>query len=67
MNRRHFLTQCALGSAGLTAFIQGCQPAAQTSTAPVSDTGTSELLPMAQPAIDLSAPSVFETATFALG
>jgi hypothetical protein len=67
MNRRNFLTQCALGSAGLAAFIQGCQPAAQTGTAPVSDPGASERLPGARPAIDLAAPSVFESATFALG
>lgn len=67
MNRRTFLTRCALESAGLAAFIQGCQPAAQTGTAPVSDTGTSELLPGARPAIDLAAPTVFESATFALG
>jgi hypothetical protein len=67
MNRRSFLTQCALGSAGLAAFLPGCQPATQTGGASVSDTEASVVAPSVRPAIDLAAPSTFETATFALG
>ncbi|MEJ2640460.1 MAG: twin-arginine translocation signal domain-containing protein [Desulfosarcinaceae bacterium] len=67
MNRRSFLTRCALGSAGLAAFFPGCQSTAQTERAPVAGAGASERPSGARPAIDLAAPSVFESATFALG
>jgi hypothetical protein len=67
MNRRSFLTHCALGSAGLAAFIQGCQPRVDNGTGLDLEPDASKTLPGERPAIDLDAPSVFETATFALG
>ena len=75
MNRRRFMTQCALGSVGLAAFVQGCQPPTQTGSAiaadadpdgHVSDTKMAAA-PAAPPAIDQTPPAAFETATFALG
>jgi hypothetical protein len=75
MNRRTFITQCALGSAGLTAMVQGCQPTTQTgvalATAPDAGAAVSasagEAAPLERPAIDQDPPTRFETATFALG
>jgi hypothetical protein len=67
MDRRTFLTQCALGSVGLAAFLPGCQPATQTGSALVADTENKAVAPAGRPAIDLATPSIFETATFALG
>ena len=73
MNRRTFITQCALGSAGLAAFVQGCQAPLQADTAPAADTEGRDssmphpTAPAERPGIDLTAPSVFETATFAMG
>ncbi|MDJ0783792.1 MAG: hypothetical protein QNJ22_17605 [Desulfosarcinaceae bacterium] len=71
MNRRTFLSHCALGSAGLTTLLQGCKP---TSTAsPVFAAGSGDTAAAGDtpsptpPAIDLAAPGDFETATFALG
>ena len=67
MNRRSFLTQCVLGSAGLAAFIQGCQPGVDNGTALDAEPDAGRTPPGARPAIDLAAPPLFETATFALG
>jgi hypothetical protein len=73
MNRRTFLTQCALGSAGLAVFVQGCQPTAQSGAAlntdPDGEAGDSKAAAasMERPGIDQDPPAVFETATFALG
>jgi hypothetical protein len=66
MNRRRFLTQCALGSAGLAALVQGCQPNAQTGSALAADP-VGQAAPGERPAIDQAPPTVYETATFALG
>jgi hypothetical protein len=66
MNRRSFLTQCALGSAGLATLVQGCQPTAQTGTAVAADSAA-EAAPWERPLIDRTPPTAFETATFALG
>ena len=72
MNRRTFLTQCTVATAGLTTLWQGCQ-SADTGSALASDTqgqGAAtqpRAASLAQPAIDLTAPAAFETATFAMG
>ena len=71
MNRRTFIT--ALGSTGLAAIIQGCQPVGQPGGALASDMEGLGVSPAdddsttAFPAIDRAAPAAFATATFAMG
>lgn len=72
MNRRTFLTQCSMTTAGLTTLLQGCQPL-NTRGALASDakglgaSTATDTTHLEQPAIDLVAPSIIETATFAMG
>jgi hypothetical protein len=75
MNRRTFITQCALGSAGVAALVQGCQPTTERGAALAADpdgggavsASGGEASPLERPAIDQAPPARFETATFALG
>jgi hypothetical protein len=72
MNRRTFITQCTMATVGLTTVWQGCQPVDTRSTITSDARGQGAFTPaegssLEPPAIDLAAPPVFETATFAMG
>lgn len=69
MNRRTFLTQCTMATAGLTTLMQGCQSNSALAANP-EDQGTSAAIDtsnLERPPIDLAAATRFETATFAMG
>lgn len=71
MNRRTFLTQCTMATAGLTTLLQGCQ-SGDTRSALAADSeaqgpAATDASRFERPPIDSAAATRFETATFAMG